>query len=258
MKKQAIILFAAAILPCTATNAQQRAGSFAITPKVGISISNFTGSMPAVCNYAVIPPTTESGMSTGLNYFVGAIGFDKNKSKVGFTAGVEAQYQFSNTFGLSLGVMYAQQGARYNSSGATANFGDNNEGIITVKDDLNANLHTIVVPVLVNAYVWRGLAIKAGLQPEFIVSKKMDGDISMSYQGNMSATSNMDIDYMHSFALSLPIGFSYEYKNIVADCRYHIGLTDMKESADAGKNFSDNKSSRNSMLTFTLGYKFEL
>ena len=80
----------------------------------------------------------------------------------------------------------------------------------------------------------------------------------MSHPGNILLISDLSVDHLRSFSLSLPVGISYEYKNIVADCRYHIGLTNMMKNGDAGKSFSDNKSSRNSMLSFTLGYKFEL
>lgn len=258
MKKQTVILFVTTILSCTAAHAQQKAGSFSITPKVGIDVSNFTGHMPAICAYAGSSPTTEESLSPTPRTFVGSLSFDENKSKIGFTAGVEAQYQFSNTFGLSLGIMYAQQGARYNTSGFTTHFGIDNKGVVTINNDLKANLHTITVPILANLYVWRGLAVKAGVQPEFIVSKKLDGDVSMSHPGNILLISDLSVDHLRSFSLSLPVGISYEYRNIVADCRYHIGLTNMMKNGDAGNSFSDNKSSRNSMLSFTLGYKFEL
>jgi hypothetical protein len=260
MKRQSIILFSAIMLSCTAAHAQQRAGSFSITPKVGMGISNFTGHVSAICAYATNFPTNE-GLTPSGQYtpYVGTLSFDDNKSKVGFTAGIEAQYQFSNLFGLSFGIMYAQQGARYNTSGFTTHFGTDNKGVLTINNDLKANIHTIAVPILANLYVWRGLAVKAGLQPEFIVSKKLDGDVSMSYPNDALLASELTVSSLRTFSLSLPVGISYEYKNIVADCRYHIGLTDIKKSGgDAGNSVSDSKSNRNSMLSFTLGYKFEL
>lgn len=50
--------------------------------------------------------------------------------------------------------------------------------------------------------------------------------------------------------VSIPVGLSYEYMNVILDARYHIGLTKVNK-ADAGD-------SKNKVFTFTVGYRFGL
>ena len=51
--------------------------------------------------------------------------------------------------------------------------------------------------------------------------------------------------------LSIPIGVSYEYGNVVLDLRYNLGLS------KTNKEGNDNKL-RSDLLQITLGYKFAL
>ena len=171
-------------------NAQQEAGTFSIQPKAGLTVSSFSG--------------------------------DGTKAKAGFTAGVEGMYQAAEKFGVSLGVMYAMQGAKVKDvDGAKLNYG------------------YINIPILANYYVVKGLAIKAGIQPGFMVSAKA------KYEGN-----SRDIkDYCKKFDFTIPVGVSYEYANVVFDARYNFGLT---------KTVKDTDKMKNGVFTFTVGYKFGL
>ena len=51
--------------------------------------------------------------------------------------------------------------------------------------------------------------------------------------------------------VSIPVGISYEYLNVVLDARYHFGLT---------KLYKDESwpTEKNKVFTFTVGYKFNL
>ena len=51
------------------------------------------------------------------------------------------------------------------------------------------------------------------------------------------------------FAFDIPVGASYEYHNIILDARYHFALN---------KYFKEVMDMRNSYLTITLGYKFNM
>lgn len=256
--KRNLIAACTALLLATTAHAQQQPHTFAITPRVGISVSNFTGTMPATISYAVaapVPPSDQLHMPLQNHLTAGSVEHSDSKSKVGLAVAVEAQYQFSTRFGLSVGAMYVQQGARYESAGQQFTIGEH--GIMSIGNDLKINLHTLGMPILANVYVWRGLAVKAGLQPEFFLSKKLSGDVSLQIDNQTTTMTEGNMDGLKSFALSLPIGLSYEYKNIVVDCRYHIGLTNMKKEGDAGKH-ADSQGSRNSTFAVTMGYKFGL
>lgn len=66
--------------------------------------------------------------------------------------------------------------------------------------------------------------------------------------GNLSA--DVDIkDECNTFNLAIPVGISYEYKNIVLDARYAIGVTNWAKDSD--------ESIRNSSFQITLAYKFK-
>lgn len=87
------------------------------------------------------------------------------------------------------------------------------------------NVDYFNIPVLAHLYVARGLALKAGLQPGF----KVNGD-----------------ERAKSTDVSIPLGISYEFRQINLEARYNWGLTNV-----AGD-------SNNSVFQVTIGYKIPL
>lgn len=156
----------------------------------------------------------------GLN--VTKITGEGTKTKAGFTAGVEGMYQAAEKFGVSAALMYSLQGTKY-------------EGV-----DKAYNMHYLNIPILANYYVVKGLAVKAGIQPGFLVGAKHDG--------------NSFSDSCKKFDFAIPVGLSYEISNIVFDARYNIGLTKTRKS-EHGITVEKTK---NSVFQFTVGYKFGL
>ncbi len=188
MKK--MILTAVVLLSSVATFAQRAVGTVSLKPQVGV---------------------------------VGATMTDvKNtKMKIGFTAGAELEYQVSDIFSLTGGVMYAQEGVKQD--------GDVKIGKAKFEfKDPKINLAYINVPVMANVYVVPGLAVKLGVQPAFAVDK-----------GGTKAK---------GFDLAIPVGLSYEFSNVVIDGRYNWGVTKV----------FDNRDAKNSVFQVTLGYKFDL
>ena len=151
------------------------------------------------------------------------------KIKVGLAAGVEAEYGITETFGVSGGVLYSMEGSKNKDN-----------------SDLKTNLDYINVPILANAYLFKGFAVKVGVQPGFLVRAK-------EKYSNGGITVDGDIkDACNKVQLSIPIGLSYEYADFVLDARYNWGLT------NTFKNDNSDKKSHNSVFMFTLGYKFAL
>ena len=125
--------------------------------------------------------------------------------------------------------------ANFTQSSSVKRFSIGSEMVSDGDDKLK--LGYLNIPILANYYVIPGLAIKAGVQPGFLLSAKdEDGDDEK--------------DGMNSFDLSIPIGASYEYKNFVFDARYNFGLTKINKH---GSN-----SHKNSVFMITVGYKFAL
>lgn len=155
-------------------------------------------------------------------------GLEDNKIRVGLTAGAEAEFGIAENFSVTAGALYSMQGTKWKDDGDTETY----------------KIDYINIPILANYYVTKGLAIKAGLQPAFAVSKKF------KLEGG-GASIEGDLDGVSGFNLSIPIGLSYEYQSFVLDARYNLGVT---------KVFKENgsKTPKNSVFMFTIGYKFEL
>jgi hypothetical protein len=150
---------------------------------------------------------------------------DDSESRIGLVAGAELEYQISDIFSISGGALYSQQGCEWSEDGSTR----------------TNKLDYINIPVLANVYVVKNLAVKVGLQPAFNVNSK-----AKASQGDSSVQGS--IEGIKTFDFSIPIGLSYEYKNIVIDGRYNFGLTKVSKYAD----------SKNSVFQLTLGYKLDI
>ena len=159
----------------------------------------------------------------GLN--VSSVTEDEAGYIAGFVGGVEGEYPM---VGISAGLLYSMQGA-------------------SVKDaegDPKLEMNYVNIPILVNAYVAKGLALKAGIQPAFNVSNKVKvAGISIDY--DKYAPEEAEIK---TFDFSIPVGISYEYMNVCLDARYNIGVSKI----------ADGDSGQNSVFQITLGYKFKL
>ena len=66
-----------------------------------------------------------------------------------------------------------------------------------------------------------------------------------------SSFSVEESDICKSVVFGIPVGLSYEYKNITLDARYYFGLTRMDDA-------EEDPAARNRCLSITLGYKFKL
>lgn len=235
--------------------AQKKAGQFSFTPKAGMTVSGFSGSMPLALSYNYNP-------ERGVSYYqleqlgddgphLSSVAFGGKKSKVGFTIGVESEYQFTPVFGLSLGILYTREGAVYETKGTyppQAIPQGIQSATWTFNDNMKVDLNCITLPLLANVYVWKGLSLEAGLQPEFAIEKKIKGDMSVSYKSETTQTKSVKAE-LKGFSLSLPVGASYEYRGVELGVRYHFGLTNISKIKD---------SARNRLLMLTLGYRFTL
>ena len=88
----------------------------------------------------------------GLN--VANVSGSSGSSRVGLVAGVEAEWQVKAKLSLAAALLYSQQGYKVESGNYRA----------TSKFDY------INIPMVVNFYVARDLALKVGLQPAFNVN----------------------------------------------------------------------------------------
>ena len=128
--------------------------------------------------------------------------------KAGMALGAEAGYQVSPAFGLSLGAVYMQQGCSQSV-------------YLTNYDKVNGKvkINYLNLPLLANVYVVKGLALKAGLQMGILLTADAEVDVNGSSFSMGGKDAFTDID------MNVPVGLSYEYRNLVLDARYNIGVT---------------------------------
>lgn len=238
------------IFACFATmaEAQNQKGTFSIKPMAGVNISSL-GS-----------PTIE----------------DFYHTKVRFTAGAETEYGVNNWLGLSLGLMYSQQGAKVDGSVALVQMLENDE-VLYSESQMDGYLHAdyLNIPMMAHVYIpaIRGLSINAGIQMGFLVNDRMTADVLTAsqtiklsslqpnfgwyvdnYNDNTTVVTSAVVtqnDVCKSVDFGIPLGLSYEYKNVSLDARYYFGLTqiDKTENPDTAKN---------RYFSITLGYRFHL
>ena len=204
-----LLTLMALIAIALSAQAQHEEGDVIIQPKVGITISNIT---------------------------------DGDKSKVNLAYGVEFERFFTDQFSASLGVMFTNQGCKYK---VYTDYGDIGVESYPIKLDIYYG----TLPIMANYYVLPGLALKAGIQPAFRVKARieqngnkidLDNAIDAMYDGNDNK--------LNTFDLSIPVGFSYEFKGITFDARYNFGVTKLISNSD--------ESIYNKVFIMTLGYKF--
>lgn len=194
--------------------AQQETGTWSITPHVGINSS--------VLSVDDVLYLDGNGKTESM----------KAKHKWGLTAGVETQYQMWSQLGISIGLMYSNEGFLFDE-----------------KDDVEEwkqSLHFLNIPVMVNFYVepnmLPGLSLKAGMQVAYLLQGKE------TLMGNTATNTNS----FHRVGISIPAGISYEFHNWVADLRYNIGLTNLCNHQVLDETWRSNS------LWLTLGYQFRM
>ena len=214
MKK--MMMIAAMMLMSIGAFAQNEVGQFTLKPTVGLNIASISK-------------------------------FDYSKTRVGMMAGVEGEYGVAENFGLTAGLFYSMQGVKqdWSESESVANV------VVSGGAKATYKLDYLNIPILAQYYVIPGLAVKAGIQPGFCISKKYDaeGNVTIAGQNIFSESEKGKIeDGIKSFQFAIPVGLSYEYQSFVLDARYNIYLTKALKDANG----------RHSLFTISLGYKFAL
>lgn len=157
------------------------------------------------------------------------IGGNKTKTLVGMVGGIEAEYVVANKFSVALGALYSKQGCAFD----------------VPYDYSHLSLDYLNIPIVANYYIIPGLAIKAGIQPSFLMGAKD------KWKDDGYSDSEDVKKHLKTFDLAIPLGASYEYKNVVFDVRYNLSVLRLNKN-DWDKNI------RNSVIQFTLGYKLPI
>ena len=209
--------------------AQNKPGIWSVIPHVGVSISSLLGG---------------SGIyEVGDNMIVEV----KPHALLGFVGGTDVMYQASDVVGVSAGLSFVQAGCKFKDD----------KGKNSVVYNRNLRMNYVTMPFLIHSYLLPGFSVKAGIEPTLLVSAKSH-EVQQSYEVDKEGKkSNFHEDEftidmkngMRKFGLSIPVGVSYEYENVVLGALYHVGVFNIYKKGD---------SSRNSVFEVSVGYKLNL
>ena len=181
-----------------------------------ISMATFAQKEPGTLTFYPRVGVNFSTFSDGRIYHLDE-SYTESEFKPGLVIGAELEYQLNNLFAIGAGALYSQQGEQYGLPSGYAEYD-------------KMKYETINIPVLAVFTTRIGLSVKCGVQPEFII-----GDPNFKAK---------------KLNLSLPLGVSYEYKNLCLDLRYNLGMTDVMDL--------DGISSKNRTIMLTLGYGIKI
>lgn len=234
-----------------AASAQREAGQWALIPKVGVTLSKVSGN----------------------DIFYSDDHKMKSQMRPGVEFGAELEYMATDQIGVSVGAMYSQQGAHYGDFTYIGEIKDG-EADFEKTQDIKMPMDYINIPLMCNVYLTDRLAVKAGVQFGCLLSSKMkystvtgrmdtrtdnvlyyyDVDGNKAEEGSQVYVSKEEDlkNIYRKMDVSIPIGISYEFENVILDARYRFGVNNINKLKEVPDKM------RNSVFSFTVGYRFNL
>ena len=171
--------------------------------------------------------------------------------KFGYQFGVLGEYNFNDKLGVEVDVLYAFQGAKFNS------IEGGREGETPVKVNIkNGELNT---QMNVN-HIWLKYSLTEGLRPKLGVniSNLIKASVKGEAENEGDKINFADAKYEPKKKFDFGVGAGIEYNHssgFFVEATYNYGLTELsiKEKGDAD---SENTPFKNSVIQLNVGYKF--
>lgn len=228
------MIIAAMMVATLSVSAQYEPGTFSLNVKAGINIASLTNAV----NMPIMNKLTLDKQPMG-----------------GGLVGVETEYQLTKMLGLTAGVHLSEQGQGWE------NYKGDYNGVKTEIKENQIDMWYVNVPIVANIYLYKGLAIKTGVQFGFLTDAEMQFRIESKEDfgdGVMRDVTQFNErkmkDMLKKVDISIPIGLSYEFRShLVLDARYNLGLSKVNKESSPGE-----KDSKNSVFCVSLAYKIKL
>ena len=203
---------------------------------------------------------------------LGGDDFQEIGSKMNWNTGVEVEQHINRHLGVSFGLLYTRTSFKDKSSlilGCPNPQTEFDRSDLTkdhlIIDQQRYTLHYLSFPILINVHLVKGLSLKAGYQPMIKVAARYRFHIYgrvLDYYGPYSELWENPSHYVdfnenvetsseklfHGFDVAIPLGLSYEWKNVFVDGRYHFCLCNTIKETDM----------KNRYLSLNIGYRFQL
>ncbi len=214
--------------------AQGKEGHLSIIPRIGVDLAKITNG-----EYFVAESNSDFKVDANI--------------RPAFACGIDAEYMLNSHFALNAGVYYTQQGAKFDDYS------------IENEDKTGYGVHNnilkldyISMPLMAREFITDNFSVSIGLQPSLLVNTCRVWEEQAFVVGEEGArdykkAEEIETDFSNltqKFVLHMPVSISYEFQHVIIDARYVYGLTRSFKSS-FGK-------SNNSMLMFTVGYRFQL
>ena len=190
---------------------------------------------------AAFKKDTKEGITTKYN-----TGF-----KFGYQFGVLGEYNFNDKLGVEVDVLYAFQGAKFNSIEFSR--GDVSFPKVDIKNgEINTQMN-------VN-HIWLKYSVAEGLRPKLgvNVSNLIKTSLKGEYENEGDKYNFADAKYEPKKKFDFGVGAGIEYNHssgFFVEATYNYGLTELsiKEKGDAD---SESPRFKNSVIQLNVGYKF--
>lgn len=195
---------------------------------------------------------TQFGIKGGLNIsnqsnIVETLGApQKSSSIIGFNIGGFVEIKISDKISVQPELLYSAQGGKSNSVVFLRPNADDPGELFDV--EYKSSLSYVNIPVMFKYYVIEKLSLELGPQLGILVSSKIKQTLTGQTSGQTRSNDN-DGDFYNSIDYGINIGAGYVIsKNISAEIRYNIGLSDISTQAS--------NESKNSVFSISACYKF--
>lgn len=237
--KKTILLLSLILLPL-ASLAQDRDRCVSVIPHAGLTISRIDG----------------DAITVG------------TKWKTGWTAGAGVDFPLTDKLSILTGVEYSLIGTGL--KGDERNYG---ESYSATTDNMKINVGYVSVPLQLNTHIYDGLSFNFGIEAGFLVLAKAHADVtgtramdigsgkaSTLLWENFKEKESEDVkDNFRNIVWSIPVGLSYEWRNIVLNASYRFEIRKaMSLNTREGLFTYENPTARNHAILVTLGYRFRL
>ncbi len=226
MKRFSFWLIVTLFCGSTVVQAQPEEGTFSITPKLGFLSASLT-------NMPDLPISETDGI--------------KRTLFPGFLIGAECEYQVTDMFSVSAGLNYTRQGSKWQNY--------NRPDLGYELKDLQTALGYVNLPIMANVYLFKGFAIRAGVQLGYMTNANTQYKIIYKTWG---VTKDDEVDEniisdCNRLDVTIPLGISYDLTdNITIGASYQLGLTRINKEEDPDGDL------RNRGILLTLGYRYSI